>query len=259
MVMAHLHVLGRDPTDAPPLREWIREAEDRGDAVSSARLRFLLATSLLAADEAQAALALLEAARKTAGANSSSLTSMAHARALGYVQLYRGDADACRASYYVLEEFFSTAGVAAPLQRAEMLLLRARLAVLARAGGDAGKSLLGRAKLATDQAEEVGLPCFEQDVQLMRACIAVAEGQHDLAAGALDRALDPRRRLTLASLFARRARAQLQKTPEGDALAAAADEAIAQRGIANPRRMARLFAPAIEEMLAARRSLRPPA
>jgi tetratricopeptide (TPR) repeat protein len=250
MVIAHLTQLSQPPGDPALLREWVREAEDRGDKVSSARLRMSLAVTMLASDEAEGALSLIANALETPGASASSITTLWGQLARSRVQLYRGNSEGCRASHQALEGFFTTPLAVTPLQRADVLLLRARLAVLSRAGGDAARGLLGQAAGAAAEAAQLAMPCFEHDVHLARACVATARGREVEALDALDLVIGAKQVPAVAMLFALRAKGQLLKGSEGKRLVATADAQLTERGIANPRRLARLFVPGLEEMAA---------
>jgi hypothetical protein len=85
----------------------------------------------------------------------------------------------------------------------------------------------------------------------LRAAIAVAEGHRDEALAALAAVLamphDPAQ-AQLALLCARRAHGQVLGGATGEAIAAAADDLLLQRGVVNPRRFARLLLPGVEEL-----------
>ena len=160
------------------------------------------------------------------------------------MQLYRGSADGCRASYYLLDELFTSPLAKVPLWRALGTLLRAQLALVARAGAGASRTFLARAVSAIEETERTAMPCCEVDVLLLRAVIAVVEGRREQALQALDAVLRTPHDATqppLALLFALRARGQVQAGSEGKAAIARAEEALARRGVVNPRRFARLF------------------
>ncbi len=248
MVMAQLLLIRRQLEDLHLLKDWVREAEDRGDRVSSSRLRMPLVTAFLVSDEADAALTTLDAALEAAGSTPASLTLLTYELVRGLIQLYRGNADGCRASYYLLDEFFTTPMAAAPLQRVQVLLLRARLAIIARAGGDTGRAFLDRARSALKEASRIGLPCFRQDVLLTKASLAMARGNAADALEALEQVLTGSPEPTLAVLVAQRAKGHILQSAEGRRLVELAEQQLGQRGILNPRRVARLFVPGLEEM-----------
>ena len=198
----------------------------------------------------------------SAGGALSSTGNVVELMARGTVQLYRGNADGCRASFYLLDEFFTMSLAAVPVWRGLGTLLRGRLALVARAGAGAAanRTFVSRARASLEESEKLALPCFAADVELLRAAVEIASGNPDAALRALaavialphDPALPP-----LALLVARRARGQLVGGSEGQQLTAQADELLAKRGVVNPRRFARLFLPGFEE-LSVRHSERPP-
>jgi hypothetical protein len=260
MVISHIQLAMYRDTDTTLLREWVREAEDRGDRVSCALLKLAMSQTLLRSDQADVATSQLEAIVQAAGGSLSSTGNVAQLMARGWIQLYRGNADGSRASYYLLDEFFTMPLANVPVWRGLGTLLRARLALIARAGAGANRTFVARARASLEETEKLGMPCFFADVHLLRAAVAIASGQIDEALQALavvlamphDPALPP-----LAWLVAKRARGQLVGGTEGYAQVLQADEMLAQRGVVNPRRFARLFVPGLEE-LSARHSERPP-
>jgi hypothetical protein len=260
MVISHIQITMYRDTDTTLLREWVREAEDRGDRVSCALLKLATSQTLLRSDQADVATSQLEAIVQAAGGALSSTGNVAQLMARGAIQLYRGNADGCRASFYLLDEFFTMPLAQVPVWRGLGTLLRARLALVARAGAGANRTFVTRARASLEETEKLGVPCFNTDVHLLRAAVAVASGQTDEAIQALaavlatphDPSLPP-----LALLIARRARGQLVGGTEGYAQCMQADEMLAQRGVVNPRRFARLFVPGLEE-LSTRYSERPP-
>jgi hypothetical protein len=248
--IAHLLLtVQRDP-DSALVREWLREADNHGDRVGAARLRQQLAIGLLAGDDADAANAQIDSSQAgTRGMPQWSATGLQEAFARAQVQLYRGDADGCRASFYLLEDGTgSSAYTIIPLWRGVTLLLRARLALLARAAPGASSHMLKAASEAADEAARLDLPCLEGDLQLVRASLLVAQGRRNealpllTAASATRDSQDP----STAVLFAQRALAQLTA---GLAAADNVDAQLRRRGIANPRRYARMFCPGFEELV----------
>src|SRR5204862_3433131 len=123
-----------------------------------------------------------------------------------------------RACYYRLDEFFGTPLAVAPLERAAVLLLRARLLVISLASSRSTRGLMAQAARAVDDAAALEMHCFRDDVQLMRATIALARCAPLEALAALENVLaqahdplDP----PLSVLCAMRAKGQLSSTSEG--------------------------------------------
>jgi hypothetical protein len=246
--IAHqLLTVQRDP-DSAVVREWLREADNHGDRVGASRLRQQLAIALLAGDDADGASAQIDAGLAgKRGMPQQSAANLQEAFARAQVQLYRGDADGCRATFYLLEDLGAGSSYQfIPLWRGVTLLLRARLALLARAGSGASSHLLQAASEAMNEAQALQLPCLERDLHLVRATLLVAQGRHAEAIAPLTAALATHntQEPSLAGLFAQRAHAQLTA---GAQAAEAIDTLLRKRGIANPRRYARMFTPGFEE------------
>jgi serine/threonine protein kinase len=251
MLIAHLTLTQEHGPDSAVLREWLREAEERGDRVGWARLRMALASSLLRTDDSDGAFALLDAVPKPDPSGLSGLTSVMELIGRAQTQLYRGSADGCRACHYRLDEFFTTPLSATPLQRAAVLLLRARLLIVALAAPGSARTLIPQAALAVNDAAALAMPCFADDVELIRASIAMARGVPAEALAALETVLKrPHDPLNppLRVLCAMRAKGQIRAGQDGARIVYRAEELLAQQGIVNPRRFARLFVPGLEEM-----------
>jgi tetratricopeptide (TPR) repeat protein len=248
--IAHLLLTVQREPDSALVREWLREADNHGDRVGASRLRQQLAIGLLASDDPDGASAQIDVSLAgTQGMPLSSATRLQEAFARAQVQLYRGDADGCRASFYLLEDGCGSSAYALiPLWRGVTLLLRARLALLARAAPGASAHMLKAARDAADEAAQLDLPCLERDVQLVRASLLVAQGRRAealpllTAASATGGSQEP----STSALFAQRALAQLNA---GAAGADDVDTLLRKRAIANPRRYARMFAPSFEELV----------
>lgn len=250
MAMAHLLLSIRRDTDSELLRDWIREAEDRGDRVSGVRLRISLATTLLGRDDADAAIGQLDAAGHD---RAPAITETAEHSARASVHLYRGNADRCRAAFYLLDDFFSTPLGAVPLWNGLVRLLRARLTLIARASTLGSRDLLAQAEAEVNAAEALAMPSLAEDVVLLRATLAAARGQRGEALALLDRVEPAGPRATLSLLIAERARGQLLGGDEGRERCARMEAVLLERGVVNARRFARLFVPGLEEVAASNR------
>ena len=246
--IAHLLLTVQREPDSALVREWLREADTHGDRVGAARLRQQLALAMLAGDDADGATALVDASLTgMRGMPQWSAANLQETFARAQIQLYRGDADGCRTTFYLLDDMASSSAYAfIPLWRGVTMLLRARLALLARAAPGASAHLLQAATESLNEASALGLPCFERDLQLVRASLLVAQGCHAEALPVLRDAVVARdsQEPSLALLFAQRAHAQLSAGP---AAAENMDAILRKRGIANPRRYARMFTPGFEE------------
>jgi hypothetical protein len=108
--------------------------------------------------------------------------------------------------------------------------------------------MLKAARDAADEAARLELPCLERDLQLVRASLLVAQGKRGEALPLLTAASVSRdsQEPSVTALFAQRALSQLTAGP---ASADNVDTLLRKRGIANPRRYARMFAPSFEELV----------
>jgi len=253
-VLSHLRISFARDVDGGRMRNWIREAEERGDRVSTLRHRLTLARGLLKGDRVEEAHALMERAHRESGEQAGfSLAADLMTRAS--FALYSGDALRCRELLKQLEGYASVALNVVPVWLGLTTLAQARLALLARASRDAPPGLLELAEAATERVAALELPCFHDDVALMRATAAAVRQQNDRAIELLEQVICAHRREPtepLTSIFARRARGQLQADAEGVLAEREADAELGKREIKEPRRFARLFAPTLEE--AARRT-----
>jgi hypothetical protein len=139
-----------------------------------------------------------------------------------------------------------------PFWRAVLLLTRARLAPVVHVGVQ--EDFPAHAERATAETESLRLPCFDDDVRMLRASIAVARGDYASASLLLSQIADRRPResgASLPELFAARAQAQLHLDSEAKPRLARIEQWITQRGITNPRRFSRLFMPGLQASLRA--------
>ena len=248
--LAHLQLGVRREVEMPSLREWLREAENRGDKITAMRFHLHVGTLRLLADDAEGALTQLDATLASAGDPTTGINHAVGLFARAQALLYKGDADGCRAVYYLLDEVLGAAIGAVPVWRGLALLWRARLALIARAGGGGSRTMLDAAAESLEAVSALSLPCLKQDVRLVRASLLAAQGKPHAAVEALREVLaEPHdaRDTPLHVLFAQRALAQLQGPPGAPAVEAV-DAKLNARGVVQPRRYARLFAPGIEEL-----------
>jgi len=252
MVFAHLSLVFLREVDLSVVRDWLREAEEHGDGVSTARLRFCIACGHLPADQAEQATELLDGAVHALGDKLSGTSATVEAMARAQIQLYRGNANGALACFYLLEEFFSTALSRVQVWRGAGLLTRARLALLARAGSTTQKDLREQAESALAETAALSLPCFTDDVHLVRATLLAIGGAREAVIAELDAVLaayTEARTPPLTALFALRAKGQAIGGAAGRELVVRAETLLKQRRIENPRRFARLFVPGLEESL----------
>ncbi len=252
MALAHAQFVVHREANPVQLREWLREAGERGDPLSEGRLRQLLAVGSLAADDAKGALVLL--AQASGGVHArSELSAMTGALSQAAVHLYRGDIEACRGCYDALLPTLSEALGTVPFWRACVLMLLARLGLVISAGvsGQDAPRIEQAAKY-TRALEALDLPCFMDDVRLLTATVALARRQPAAAKAALEPMVRARVEAGTGSflhVFAQRAHGQLIGGAEGKDQVARAEELLVRRGVVQPRRFARLILPAFEERL----------
>jgi len=252
MVFAHISLSVHRDIDLVQLRDWLREAEEHGDDISTAHLRFSIACTHLASDQAQQAIDLLDSAVAALGPRFGGTTATTEAMSRAHVELYRGNANGALASFYLLEDFFKTALFQVRMWRGLGLLLRARLALLARAGGTTQKDLRDQAERSLNEAAALGLACFSDDIHLVRSALLAVGGTREAILAELDAVLGSyadARTPPISALFALRAKGQAIGGASGRDLVLRAEALLKQRRIENPRRFARLFMPGLEEAL----------
>ena len=225
----------------------VREAEERGDRYLATNLRSGLANSRWfvedrpdrAAEEAAAAI----------GAWSREGFHLQHyydliARAQH--SLYVGDPER---GYRHVEERWPALRRSFQLRVQSTFInvhhLRARVALGAARGSAQRSSLLDRAERDAASLAELGRGWGTAFATMIRAGVAATRGRRDAA---LALCIDAARRfesvdMALYAAAARRRWGELQGGDQGRALAAAADEAMRDRGVVNPDRMTALLAP----------------
>jgi hypothetical protein len=215
-------------------------------------LRFSVACTHLANDQAQQAAELLDSAVAALGDRFGGTAATTEAMSRAHVELYRGNANGALASLYLIEEFFTTALSQVRMWRGLGLLLRARLALLARAGNTTQSTLREQAETSLAEVAAIGLSCFNDDIHLVRAALLAVGGTREAILVELDAVLGAytdARTPPLGALFALRAKGQAIGGTSGRELITRAEALLKQRKIENPRRFARLFMPGLEEAL----------
>jgi hypothetical protein len=172
------------------------------------------------------------------------ITAFTEWTALVAIELYEDDAVACGRRCEELTELLAGPAAVVPLWRGRVLSLRALAAICAAAAAEHVEPLITRALGDLDAVEALGLPCFSDAVKLARAGVAELRGQRELCLSLLDAVLGSAEAQAQPLLVASalRRRGELMGGP-ADPLALRADEIMRERGVANPERMVRLFAP----------------
>jgi hypothetical protein len=139
----------------------------------------------------------------------------------------------------------------AQFHRIPMTLLRGNVAIAAataRQGGDP-RTLLRAAEKDAARLEKEATRCAAASAALLRASLAAARGRPEDALGPLEAAAQgfDAAEMALHAACARRRKGQLLGGDEGQALIAAADEALRSQGIRAPARWAALYVPGFSE------------
>ena len=179
--LCHIALLLGDQADGGTIDAWLREADEGGDAVTATRLRLLASAHALGRERPADCLAALETAKRAA----QEVAGQAIAGSLLLVKaghdLYAQDMEACRSAMDDVDGFLNTLAGSQPLSRGEALLTRARLGLAA--------AVLAPATTAADMVAEdlalveaLDLPCFDDELMLLRAALCIVDGQRQEAA-----------------------------------------------------------------------------
>jgi hypothetical protein len=226
------------------IEQWAEDAEDHEDLLATTRLRLLTTLATLAADLPARAERNINQTAARWGHARFDLTGLAHGQARALLALYRGDVEACRALAKSWEPFFESTLAALPLLRGEVLLLRARAAlVVARADAAESSAWLERVEADAWAAAELRLACLESRVRLLQAGVTAQRGDTATALELLTEVLTdsadlPDRELVRAAAALRKG--ELLGGADGEALAAHAESALRALGVANPKSFVRL-------------------
>jgi serine/threonine protein kinase len=175
------------------IEQWALEAEEHEDLLAATRLRLL--RSLASAIEGNVEQALRGAAQAVLFWDrepldlTSGLSRFVHA----HLTLHRGQPDEAERALHAVGGHETRGLHAAPLMHGEVLLLRARLALLASRGADAPRvRLLELAEQYVRELSSLRVPLFEHPVRFVRAGIAAQRGDLDTALALLEAVLsDP--------------------------------------------------------------------
>ena len=221
------------------IEQWADDAEDHEDLLATTRLRLLTTLATLAADAPARAERNINQTTARWGQSRYDLTGLAHGQARALLALYRGEVEACRAIANSYEPFFASTLSALPLLRGEVLLLRARAAmVVARADAADSNAWLERVDADARDAAALGLACLEPRVRMVQASAAAQRGDTAAALELLTAVLTdtsdlPGRELVREAAALRKG--ELLGGADGEALAANAEAALRALGVANPR------------------------
>jgi len=226
--------------------EWTREAEEHEDLLAGTRLKLLTVLGSLALDQPERAERELTHTLTRWGRDRADLTSVLRDLGTTQIALYRDDAARCRLIAHG-ERVLGSAIAAMPLIRGDVLLLRARAAVLgSRAANSARARLLQRAEDDAQMVAGLRLSGFEPRVRLVRAAIASRRGERDTALALLEAVLsDPGDApdAVFVTACAERRKGELLEPPSGAPLILRSEAALRGQGVQNPSAFVRLFAP----------------
>jgi hypothetical protein len=217
---------------------WAKEAEEHEDLVAATRLRLLsaLATAIegdVTRAETVAAQAVLFWDRDRID-----VTSALARFVTANIALYRGVPETAEHILQSLTGEATYALDAAPLFRGDMLLLRARLALLAAMErGPHTTQLLEQAEHEARELSALRVMNFEHAVRLLRAGIAAQRGDRDTSLALLEAvAADPLDEPTVPFTMAAAswAKAKLIGAEEGRMLASAASNVLREHGVSDP-------------------------
>jgi serine/threonine protein kinase len=226
----------------------LREAEQKGDVYVAINMRCGLTSFLaLARDDVDAAERELEIAASQLSKDGFHVQHAYWVLAHTHVALYRGDAAAVladlKARWPVIERSFllRVQTLRIPLFEARA---RAAIALASKSGG----ATLAEAEKNIRAIERERMPWGNALARMLRACVASVRGEPK--EGVIAQLAAAEEALTscgfvLPAMVARRQRGLLIGGDDGSALAAASEQWLTARGILNPARMSRFYAPGL--------------
>ncbi len=216
---------------------WAKEAEEHEDLLAATRLRLLEALCVAIEGDFTSAQRIASQAVLFWDRDRSDLTSSLARFVNATVALYRKVPDEADQALQGLGLDAGTGLDALPLVRGDVLLLRARLALLASMGESSrAKARLELAELSVRELSSLRVMTFEHPVRLLRASIAAQRKDLDTALALLEAVLaDPVDEPTLpfTQAAARWAKGKLIGGDEGRWLVSLATTVLREQGIAD--------------------------
>ncbi|HEX2677004.1 MAG TPA: hypothetical protein VHM19_10200, partial [Polyangiales bacterium] len=243
--------------DLSRTEQWMREAEERDDAIGARRLRLLSVLAALVADDTAKAELRIRGSRADGPLDPNDVISLLAIPARMQLHLYRHEPHACRTLLDEIEKMFTSPLCAVRVWRASNHLAYARVGLVACAEDGDPEPTLERVEAHLAQLEALNLPQHADHARLLRAECAQRRGQSDEALRLLDAILKDDEQAADGAVVlaaARLCKARLctaQQAAEATALREAAHSAMRSRGIENPIAFARLYAPAFDTASAA--------
>jgi len=217
---------------------WAKEAEEHEDLVAATRLRLLLALSAAIEGSVDRAERMASQAVLFWDRDRGDTTSALARYVSASIALYRGEPSLAEPLLQNLKEDGAHALDAAPLLRGDVLLLRARLALLASLErGERRAQLLDQAEHDARELSALRVAMFEHPVRLLRAGIAAQRRESDTALALLEAVMaDPIDEPTLPFTMAAAswAKAKLIGAEQGRRLASSAAHVLREHGIGDP-------------------------
>jgi tRNA A-37 threonylcarbamoyl transferase component Bud32/tetratricopeptide (TPR) repeat protein len=227
---------------------WIREAAECEDALTVAKLRMICVPRALMLDDVEQAERALELPPGLPN-DRLGLTRLLLLSSRLHVALYRGDAVLQHSVADKMDDAARSPLLGVRVWRSEHLISRARARLAASKNAPDPEPLLTRAEQAIVKLEALALECHADHVRLLRASLAHRRGRNDEAVALLDTILadaDMGGESSLIRVCARLCKGRLLGT-EGEPLVRQAQDELASRGVKNPQRFARIYAPGFDE------------
>jgi hypothetical protein len=249
--MLSAHVLGMlgQLDDLGLCEQWTRDAVNREDPVTAARLRLLLVPRLLADDEMARAHESLLISGELLGRRPG-LTALLHFNARAHIALYEDDEAALARVCADVEAALRSPLLVVRIWRSDHAIVRARVLLGASRDAEQPELLLGRVERCIETIGEIGLECHVDHARMLGAALAARRGEKAQAIELLDAILADAdmvgdSRILLAC--ARLRRGQLIGGEVGAALVREGERALIARGVKHPQRFARVYAPGFDD------------
>jgi tetratricopeptide (TPR) repeat protein len=246
MLHARALAMSGDLDDLARCEMWIRDATERDDLVLATRLRLIASQRLLAEDDVAGVERRLEAPPELRS-EGFGLTGLLRFAARISLATYQLDSQALLRLARKVDSIADSPLIGTRLWSGDFQTMRARLLLAVNRSSPDSEAVLARAENAIRTLERLDMECHADYVRILRASLAHQRGQTQEVLGLLDTILTDddggAGESVMVRACARMSKGHLLGGESGSALIADGERELRARGVKDPLRFARLYAP----------------
>jgi hypothetical protein len=227
---------------------WIREASECDDLIAVTRLRLIALPRVLAENDLEQAERALQLSPELRAEGIDLTRALVYSGSIS-LALYANDGDALLRLTSSIDSVAKSPLLRIRLWKSDYLLMRLRLHLAASRVAPDGESMLNSAEQMLVELDELGMECHADHVRILRAMLALRRDRKEEALAGLDAILSDADMGGESGIIRACARLYKGRLIGGDAGAALWQDGVrelASRGVKEPERFARIYAPGIE-------------